>query len=526
MQRYPLIHKLMMQRYPLIHKPKQPVSQPQITIPVIGEGRFVRMVEGGYGHVILQLEPNPDNDGCYMVWSVALDFTPHHDPGCLLTTYFLNDVYKGLCEAITDDEEGSYWVSYVPFPYENTNIRIIGGSEHPVDSRSHYYQRAAYLALEDAIAKLGSDRAENVLMLSNPSPVPNNTIAENSPEPVIETIPVLHEMVVEHDLKQYPLIHTPKKPTASQPQITIPVRGEGRHLNRGYGHVILQLEPNPDNDGCFMLWSASSKITDRLPLTTTFLDDVYYGLRTAITEGVDRQDWICYVPFPYENTNVRIIGGSERSMDSRSVYYQMAAYFALEDAVSKVLAVTLPEALPAPSNEPPLRVELAIESLRYSSLHSALRQKNWRDADELTKDLIFQLGGGEYSDRDETYWLGSDWTQQIPNADLQVLDLLWTTYSEGRFGFSVQKRIFLECGGQTGDRTEQEVWERFNAQVGWKLEDDDPRREIIRLLRFKVPQNQVFHRSASLGYFPCLQEWGYESVKRELIQLFLTRELP
>ncbi|NES96685.1 MAG: hypothetical protein F6K32_15895 [Desertifilum sp. SIO1I2] len=161
----------MMQRYPLVHKPKQPVSQPQITTPVIGEGRFARIAEGGYGHVILQLEPNPDNDGCYMLWSVTLEFTPHNDPDYLLTTHFLNDVYHGLCGAIIEDKEGSYWVSYVPFPYENTNIRIIGGSEHPVDSRPYYYRRAAYLALEDAISKLGSDRSEDVPMPSNPSPV-------------------------------------------------------------------------------------------------------------------------------------------------------------------------------------------------------------------------------------------------------------------------------------------------------------------------------------------------------------------
>ncbi|MBD2155205.1 GUN4 domain-containing protein [Leptolyngbya sp. FACHB-16] len=515
-----------MQRYPLVHKPKQPVSQPQITVPVIGEGRFARMAEGGYGHVILQLEPNPENDGCYMVWSVTVEFTPHINPDYLLTTDYLSDVYQGLCEAMTDDEKSSSWISYIPFPYENTNIRIIGGSEHPIDSRSHYYRRAAYLALEDAISKLGSDRPEDMSLPGNPSPVSNEAIAEKSPEPPTEVIPVLHEMTVEHDPKQYPLIHKPKKPTVSQPQITIPVRGEGRHLNRGYGHVILQLEPNPDNDGCFMLWSANSESTDRLPLTTTFLDDVYWGLQTAITEGVDRQDWICYVPFPYENTNIRIIDGSERPIDSRSVYYQMAAYFALEDAVSKVLAVTLPEQPAIPANELPLLVEPVIENPRYYPLQNALRQQKWRDADELTKDLIFRLGGGEYSDRDEAYWLGNKWTQQIPTADLQLIDRLWRAHGEGRFGFSVQKHIFLECGGQTGDRTEQEAWKRFDAQVGWTLEDDDPRKEIIRLLRFNVPQNQVFHRQAPVGYFPCLQEWGYESVKQELIQLFLIRELP
>uniref|UniRef100_A0A832M231 Uncharacterized protein n=1 Tax=Oscillatoriales cyanobacterium SpSt-402 TaxID=2282168 RepID=A0A832M231_9CYAN len=64
-------------------------------------------------------------------------------------------------------------------------------------------------------------------------------------------------------MERCPLIHQPKQPV-NQPQITRVVIGEGWHLNSGYGHVILQLEPNPDNDGCFRLWSASSEITDRL----------------------------------------------------------------------------------------------------------------------------------------------------------------------------------------------------------------------------------------------------------------------
>ena len=102
-----------MERYPLTHHAKQPMSQPQITTPVMGEGRFVRMAEGGYGHVMLRLEPNSENDGCYMLWSVTLEFTPHNNPDYLLTNDYLGDVYQGLCEAITEDEKSSSWISYV-----------------------------------------------------------------------------------------------------------------------------------------------------------------------------------------------------------------------------------------------------------------------------------------------------------------------------------------------------------------------------------------------------------------------------
>lgn len=144
----------MTQRYPLIHKPNNPVRLPQITTPVIGEGRHILIAGGTYGHVILQLEPNPQNDGCYMLWSITPDATPHLLADALLTTQFLDAVYEGLCEAITEEGKGSNGIRYVPFPYENTNVRIMGGSEHPVDSRAGSYRRAAYLALADAVSKL------------------------------------------------------------------------------------------------------------------------------------------------------------------------------------------------------------------------------------------------------------------------------------------------------------------------------------------------------------------------------------
>jgi hypothetical protein len=121
-----------MERYPLIHQPKQPMSQPQILTPAIGEGYFARMPERGYGHVILRLEPNSENDGCYMLWSVTLEFTLNHNPkDDLLTTHFLNDVYRGLCEAITEDEERDKKVlpgsPMCPFPTKTQMSELLVG---------------------------------------------------------------------------------------------------------------------------------------------------------------------------------------------------------------------------------------------------------------------------------------------------------------------------------------------------------------------------------------------------------------
>nr|MBW4442273.1 hypothetical protein [Plectolyngbya sp. WJT66-NPBG17] len=152
----------------LIHKPKEFfTSLPQVESVVYGEGKFILLGGKHYGHVILQLESNPNLDGCFMLWSVGeipipdkylpLDF--HDNPAFyndyLITQHFLEDVYEGLREAMTEETESDYRVtSYVPFPYENTNIRIIGGLEHPVDSKPSSFRRAACLALAQAVSQL------------------------------------------------------------------------------------------------------------------------------------------------------------------------------------------------------------------------------------------------------------------------------------------------------------------------------------------------------------------------------------
>jgi len=46
---------------------------------------------------------------------------------------------------------------------------------------------------------------------------------------------------------------------------------------------------------------------------------------------------------------------------------------------------------------------------------------------------------------------------------LLTIDQLWVKYRQGRFGFSVQKKIWLEVGGKVDYRTEKKLGKR----VGW-----------------------------------------------------------
>ena len=48
----------------------------------------------------------------------------------------------------------------------------------------------------------------------------------------------------------------------------------------------------------------------------------------------------------------------------------------------------------------------------------------------------------------------------FPCDDLRTIDQLWVHYSNGKFGFSVQKKIYMDELGGTRDY-DKKIWEEF-----------------------------------------------------------------
>ena len=71
--------------------------------------------------------------------------------------------------------------------------------------------------------------------------------------------------------------------------------------------------------------------------------------------------------------------------------------------------------------------------------------------------------------REERGWLDEESINNFPCKDLRTIDQLWVKYSKGHFGFSVQKRIWIECGGQLGN--DDVAWVKFCDRIGWGEED-------------------------------------------------------
>jgi hypothetical protein len=64
-------------------------------------------------------------------------------------------------------------------------------------------------------------------------------------------------------------------------------------------------------------------------------------------------------------------------------------------------------------------------------------------------------------------WLNEEDIQNFPCEDLRAIDKLWVDYSKGKFGFSVQKKVWMACGGVAGEY-DYEVYKKFADQVGWR----------------------------------------------------------
>ncbi|MBW4571356.1 MAG: GUN4 domain-containing protein [Tolypothrix carrinoi HA7290-LM1] len=90
----------------------------------------------------------------------------------------------------------------------------------------------------------------------------------------------------------------------------------------------------------------------------------------------------------------------------------------------------------------------------YTRLRDLLKAGEWKEADEETLAVMLKAAGTE-----EQGYLDYNSIQNFPCTDLRTIDQLWVKYSNGRFGFSVQKRIWESVGKD---------YEKFGDRVGWR----------------------------------------------------------
>jgi hypothetical protein len=120
-------------------------------------------------------------------------------------------------------------------------------------------------------------------------------------------------------------------------------------------------------------------------------------------------------------------------------------------------------------------------------LRYLLAEQNWKQANQETKNIIFGIIN---ETKEIPFYLQN--ISQISSRNLRLIDRLWLKYSQGKFGFSVQQKIYREIGG-TQDY-DSEKWAIFIDKVGWNESLENENNENNNITLENVPE----------GHFPML----------------------
>lgn len=123
------------------------------------------------------------------------------------------------------------------------------------------------------------------------------------------------------------------------------------------------------------------------------------------------------------------------------------------------------------------------DDISFDVLEQHLSAKNFRQADEVTRRLLILLAGESAQTRGYVFFSE---VQFISETDLKTIDELWRKYSNEKFGYSVQKKIwnrvnrdftrfFLKVGWmkKLDTEIEQYNYRSFPDEFTWEMNDDD-----------------------------------------------------
>jgi hypothetical protein len=118
--------------------------------------------------------------------------------------------------------------------------------------------------------------------------------------------------------------------------------------------------------------------------------------------------------------------------------------------------------------------------VNYNPLQQLLAAQDFEAADRITIQKMCELSGPTAIQRK---WLYFTEVENTPAVDLQTINNLWLVHSEGKFGFSVQREIWLSLGKN---------WDNFWPKIGWKIGNNWTR----------YPHEFTWDLSAPKGHLP------------------------
>lgn len=134
-------------------------------------------------------------------------------------------------------------------------------------------------------------------------------------------------------------------------------------------------------------------------------------------------------------------------------------------------------------------------TIDHQPLQQALASQAFQDADRLTLQALCQLAGEAAVQRK---WLYFSEVKLLPVEDLRTIDRLWRIYSDEKFGFSVQRQLWLGVG---------KTWDALWPKIGWRSGNEWTR----------YPQGFTWDLTAPIGHLPLSNQLRGVQVMQSLL---------
>lgn len=124
-------------------------------------------------------------------------------------------------------------------------------------------------------------------------------------------------------------------------------------------------------------------------------------------------------------------------------------------------------------------------TINYQPLQNLLMMHRYQEADKLTQQQLCQIAGLNINNTRN--WLYFTDILVLPSDDLRTINSLWQAYSRNKFGFSVQRKIWMSNNCD---------WEKLWQQIGWKNNGTS----------LRYPDEFLWHIDAPAGHLPLFNQ--------------------
>ncbi len=162
----------------------------------------------------------------------------------------------------------------------------------------------------------------------------------------------------------------------------------------------------------------------------------------------------------------------------------------------RLLASSVSAGVPKLSKQPSVASNTlrSQQGIDYAPLQQLLQDRKWQEANQLTSILVLKAARQEQ----QGYLRATD-IRSLACSDLQIVDRLWKSTSNGRFGLSTQATVWRNLKGASYEDSL-----RFEQQVGWNSDQptliNDPSTVPVRYFPFR-PAGKTGIKNAFGGWW-------------------------